>query len=99
VEGVFDYLTLHSWGIPALALVGTRARVETLSALGRFTRIYLALDNDPAGREATARLISHLGPRAIPIALPEVKDVAELAVHPNGRETLLSALDVAPLAA
>jgi DNA primase len=99
VEGVFDYLTLHSWGIPALALVGTRARAETLDTLGRFARIYLALDNDPAGREATAHLIDHLGPRAIPVALPEVKDVAELALHRNGRETLLGALDIAPLAA
>jgi DNA primase len=99
VEGVFDYLTLRSWGIPALALVGTRARAETLDALGRFTRIYLALDNDPAGRVATAHLIDHLGPRAIPVTLTEVKDVAELAVQRNGRETLLAALDVAPLAA
>lgn len=99
VEGVFDYLTLRSWGIPALALVGTRARAETLNALGRFTRVYLALDNDPAGREATAHLVDHLGSRAIPVALPDVKDVAELAVRRNGRAMLLGALDVAPLAA
>lgn len=94
VEGVFDYLTLRSWEIPALALVGTRVRAETLAALGRFARVYLALDNDPAGREATARLAAHLGERAIPVSLPKVKDINDLALHVNGRETLLRACDI-----
>jgi DNA primase len=99
VEGVFDLLTLRSWGVPALALVGTQVRPETLAALGGFARVYLALDNDAAGREATARLCTLLGARAIPIALPGVKDVAELAPHPNGRGRLLGALAVVPRAA
>lgn len=99
VEGVFDYLTLRSWGIPALALVGTRVRAETLAALGRFARIYVALDNDPAGQEAMRHLIDQLGPRAIPIAVPNAKDVAELATRPDGRDTLLGARESLPLAA
>jgi DNA primase len=99
VEGVFDYLTLRSWDVPALALVGTHVRAGTLAALGRFARVYLALDNDPAGRDATRHLIDHLGPRAIPVGVPDAKDVAELATRPNGRETLLGALDAPPVAA
>ena len=99
VEGVFDYLSLRSWGLPALALVGTHVRAETLAALGRFARVYLALDNDPAGREATSRLIDHLGERAVSVSLPDVKDVNELALRPNGRETLLRAFDAMPIAA
>jgi len=99
VEGIFDFLTLRSWGMPALALVGTQVRPETLAALERFRRIYLALDNDPAGRDASRRLADHLGDRAIPVSLPGVKDVADLAVRQNGREILVRALDITPLAA
>lgn len=100
VEGIFDYLTLRSWGIPALALVGTQVRSETLATLDRFHRVYLALDNDLAGREATARLSAHLGARAVPVSLPDgVKDVADLAHWPNGRDLLLRARDIVAPAA
>lgn len=99
VEGPFDYLSLRSMGLPVMALAGTHVRPETLAALGRFARLYLALDNDPAGRAATAHLAAQLGRRAIPITIPAVKDVAELARQPNGRARLLGTLGSAPLAA
>jgi DNA primase len=99
VEGVFDYLALRSWGIPALALVGTHVRAETLTALGRFARLYLALDNDAAGREATRQLVAHLGPRAVPVAIPNAKDVAELATSPQDRDALLRTVHSLPIAA
>ncbi|HZS00055.1 MAG TPA: toprim domain-containing protein [Chloroflexota bacterium] len=87
VEGVFDWLTLVQWGLPALALVGTRVRPEALRALGaRFERVYLALDADDAGREAADALARELGPRAATLRLPAgVKDVADLAPRPDGR--------------
>ena len=84
-EGVFDWLALRCWGYPALALVGTHVRGAALAALARFERIHLLLDNDEAGRAATAELARTLGQRAVPVALPGAKDVAELAARPGGR--------------
>lgn len=88
VEGPFDWLTLVSWGLPALALGGTDiatvTRREALAALARFGRVFLALDGDRAGREAAAALGARLGPRAIGLHLPGVEDVAELAPRPDG---------------
>ena len=84
VEGVFDWLTLQQWGEPSLALLGTHVRPKIVEALGRFERVYLVLDSDPAGREAAGRLLSTLGPLAVPVALDGVKDVAELATRPDG---------------
>jgi DNA primase len=84
VEGVFDWLTLRQWNVPALALLGTHIRPSMVEALRRFERIFLALDGDVAGREATQRLLDDLGPMAMPVTLPGVKDVAELAVRPDG---------------
>ena len=92
-EGPFDWLALRAWSVPALALAGTYVRPKVLNALGRFERLYLLLDNDDAGREATRRLMQGFGPRAVPVALPGVKDVAELAVRPNGCSILQAALE------
>lgn len=91
-EGPFDWLTLRQWGLPALALVGTHVRADVLRALCRFECIYLALDNDEAGHAATADLVQTLGPRAIPLTLTDVKDVADLALHPRGRKAFMRAL-------
>ena len=97
VEGPFDWLTLVQWGFPAVALVGTHVRRAVLGELGGFARLYLALDADDAGRAGAAALRGALGPRAVPVALPGVKDVAELAPHPGGRAVLAGALQRAGL--
>ena len=90
-EGVFDWLTLRQWGFPAVALTGTHLRPAALRALEQFERVYLALDADAAGEEATARIAAALGSRAVPVRLPGVKDVAELALHADGRALLVRA--------
>ncbi len=95
-EGVFDVLTLCQWGVPALALLGTHAPSDAVRALLRFRRIYLALDNDEAGRAATADLRSLLGSRAVPVLLPGgVKDVADLALLSDGKHVFFEALQCA----
>jgi DNA primase len=99
VEGPFDWLTLVQWGLPAVALVGTHVRREVLGELGGFARLYLALDADDAGRAGAAALRGALGPRAVPVALPGVKDVAELAPHPDGCAVLAGSLQRAGLPA
>ena len=49
-------------------------------------RIFLAFDNDGAGREATANLQLLLGRRAAVVNLPQgIADVGELTTLPNGK--------------
>ena len=92
-EGVFDVLTLRQWNLPSLALLGTHARSDAVRALLRFGRIYLALDNDEAGRAATAELRSVLGSRLVPVGLPQdIKDVGDLALVPDGKALFMTAL-------
>jgi DNA primase len=102
VEGPFDALVLATWGVPALALVGTHASAAALRGLERFERIYLVLDADAAGREGAAALRAALGPRAVPVSLAGirgVKDAADLAAHPRGRALFDGRLRAARLAA
>jgi DNA primase len=97
VEGIFDWLVLSQWGIPSLALVGTHLRPDLLAALARFQHLYIVMDNDAAGHTATEALVRALGPRALPVDLAGVKDVADLALEPGGRARFARALsDTAP---
>ena len=85
-EGVFDWLVLAQWGLPACAALGTQGLERVASALRGCPRVFLAFDNDEAGREAAARLGALLGPRAATVALPaSVSDVAELGASSHGR--------------
>jgi len=95
-EGPFDWLTAVEWGLPAVALQGTRLSRQHESQLDRFERIYLALDNDPAGRGATHELAGRLGRRAIPVELPPgTTDLNDLQRRPNGRAEFLRCLQAA----
>ena len=92
-EGVFDWLALTGWGLPAVAALGTQGVERVASALRGCPRVFLAFDNDDAGREATERLQTLLGRRAAAVTLPQgVGDVAELATRPHGRSVLLRLL-------
>ena len=92
-EGVFDWLGLTGWGLPACAALGTQGMERVASALLGCPRVFLAFDNDGAGREATERLLTLLGRRAAAVALPAgVGDVAELAALPHGRTVFLRLL-------
>jgi DNA primase len=95
VEGPFDWLTLRSWDLPAVALVGTHVRTAAVQALSRFERIYLALDNDEAGHAAAVAINAALGNRAALVQLPGVKDVADLATLPDGRVAFAHAVEEA----
>ncbi len=85
-EGVFDWLALAQWDVPACAALGTQGLERVASALRGCPRVFLAFDNDEAGRDAAARLGGLLGPRATALSLPaSASDVAELAASSNGR--------------
>ena len=92
-EGVFDWLALTGWGLPAVAALGTQGVERVAAALRGCPRVFLAFDSDDAGREAAERLLTLLGRRAAAVALPEaVGDVAELAALPHGRAAFLRLL-------
>ena len=92
-EGLFDWLSLAGWGLPACAALGTQGVERIASALRGCPRVFLAFDNDDAGREATERLAALLGRRAAAVTLPDgVGDVAEIATHPRGRAVFLRLL-------
>ena len=85
-EGLFDWLALAGWSLPAVAALGTQGMERVASALRGCPSVFLAFDNDDAGREATERLLTLLGRRAAAVALPQgVGDVGELAARPQGR--------------
>ena len=66
VEGPADWLALRMWGVPGMALCGTAASPRMLEALKRWHRLYVVMDTDEAGREATLRLCDALGKHAVP---------------------------------
>jgi DNA primase len=85
VEGPTDRLALSCLGVPALALCGTCLPGPTLEQLGRWARLYLVLDDDRAGLDATTRLVRIFGDRVIPVKLPaSVQDPADLARRHDG---------------
>ncbi len=95
-EGLFDWLSLTGWGLPAVAALGTQGVERVASALRGCPRVFLAFDGDDAGREATERLLTLLGRRAAAVTLPRgVGDVSELAAHARGQSVFLRLLSLA----
>ena len=92
-EGLFDWLCLAGWGLPAIAALGTQGLDRVVSTLRGCPRVFLAFDNDDAGMEAGERLTNLLGRRAAVVTFPQgVGDVAELGTHPHGRDLFLRLL-------
>ena len=94
-EGLFDWLALTGWGLPAVAALGTQGMERVASALRGCPRVFLAFDGDDAGREATEQLLTLLGRRAAAALPAGVGDVAELAALPHGRAAFLHLLPLA----
>ena len=93
-EGLFDWLLLTAWDLPAVAALGTQGMDRLTSSLQAQPRVFLAFDADEAGREAIQQLSALLGPhRARAVTLPDgVGDVAELGARPDGRALFLNSL-------
>ena len=100
-EGLFDWLLLAAWGLPAVAALGTQGMDKLASSLQGRPRVVIAFDADQAGSDAARQLSGLLGPhRARVLNLPAgVGDVAELGAHPDGRSIFLDALQRAAVAA
>ncbi len=95
-EGLFDWVALARWRLPACAALGTQGVERVAAALRCCPRVFLAFDADDAGRSASSRLAGLLGRRAATVTLPEgVADVADLAVRPHARAAFLRSLEQA----
>jgi DNA primase len=96
VEGPMDVLALRKWGVPGLALCGTGIGPAMLQEIGRWSRLYVVMDADAAGRDASAKLVEAFGARAVFVTLPlGVKDPADMAVLPNGGTLFARAINQA----
>jgi len=93
-EGLFDWLLLTAWGLPACCALGTQSLDKLASALQGQPRVFLAFDADEAGRVAADELQVLLGShRAARVTFPEgVSDVAELGARRDGRAAFLDLL-------
>ena len=93
-EGLFDWLLLAGWGLPAAAALGTQGMDRLASSLQDRPRVFLAFDSDEAGREAASQLTDLLGSHRTRLATlpPGVSDVAELGRRPDGRAVFLDLL-------
>ena len=92
-EGMFDWLTLAQWGLPACAALGTQGLQRVAQAVSRFANVFVAFDKDDAGQAAATRLSSLLERRAATVLLPrDYLDVGELATVPDGRAAFLAQL-------
>ncbi len=99
-EGLFDWLLLSEWGVPACAVLGTQGLERAAAALRGCPHVFLAFDRDEAGHEAAVVLSGLLGRRAAVVTLPDgVADVADLATHREGRGAFLRLLERAATAA
>ena len=99
-EGLFDWVALAGWGLPACAALGTQGAERIAASLRGCGRVFLAFDADDAGREMTERLGSLLGRRAAPVTLPGgISDAAEIAALPGGRAAFMRLLKAAARAA
>lgn len=88
VSGNCDAMTYHQCGIPALSVPnggGGGAKQDWIFSdydrLSRFDHIYLSMDNDPVGREATAEIIKRLGSERCRIVELPYKDANECFSH------------------
>ena len=93
-EGLFDWISLKQWDLPAVALSGTHGRATWGESFKDFRHVVTAFDSDDAGAEAVERTVEQLGAeRAAAVTLPnEVKDIGELALLDNGQDDFRSAL-------
>jgi DNA primase len=85
IEGVFDWLTAVSWGLPAFSACGTALPANRLGWLARAEVVWGVLDADRGGREGSERFAAALGRRWRPLALPDGLDLNDLGRQPGGR--------------
>ena len=93
-EGLFDWISLKQWGLPAVALSGTHGMATRRGAFKDNLHVITAFDSDKAGADAHERTAEELGSeRTAAVPLPNgVKDIGELAAMDGAEDSFRSAL-------
>lgn len=97
VEGQADAVTLGSWGVAAVALAGVAASPDLAEMMARHGTIYLSMDDDQAGRAATAKLGDLFGPMARVVTWPGGKDANAWHVSGGTSTRALATMGGAPI--
>lgn len=78
VEGMTDVMQLHIWGVPAVCNFGTAISKEQIRLITKyFDKVYLAFDNDAAGRagyDSNIEFLRKIGIEIWKFTLPIKKD-------------------------
>ena len=70
-EGLFDYITLAQWNLPACAIMGPQSSESRADQFDGFTHVFTAMDADERGQEFAENLVEALGEdRVAPVQLP-----------------------------
>ena len=93
-EGVFDWLTLLEWELPAFGWLGGSLSPLALAELEGVPLIYLVPDRDEAGQTIGETVATQVGrERVHMIRLPEgAKDINDLAQQPESKRRFREAL-------
>lgn len=93
VEGIFDALSLHTVGEPAVAIIGSYLQDHQISNFAGILGVKLCFDNDDAGYKSTKHIINQLKniiPIIQPIRLPkDIKDVNDLFIQGRMNEIIV----------
>ena len=95
IEGQGDGVTLGQWGMAAVALAGAGASEKLVKVLQQHKAVYVALDEDPTGHEATRNLATALGPLVRVVTWP-AHDANDWLKEGGTAEECQKLLDKAP---
>ena len=94
-EGVFDYIVLRQWGMDRTVALAGNGKVERIlyeTKKSGASSVAFALDADSKSDGLLESILTELTIPARVAELPEGKDVADLAMIPDGRERFEIAL-------
>ena len=97
VEGHFDVMAAHEYGIKAVSVPNGTADLTWIETcwdfIDRFQKVYLYFDNDPAGQDAAEKIVKRLGEwRCYNVLLPE-KDLNDCLIKGVWDEAIKEQID------
>ena len=94
VEGAIDWLAFATSGAPAVAILGNGdLSAERIRFFGQFDRIYLAFDNDDAGKEFRATYSEAFPDKTFRVVLPHGYNDPGTLLQEEGRPAVQKFVD------
>ena len=98
VEGQPDAITMAQWGLDSVALCGTGLDDGLQADLQEVKYLFLGLDDDKAGLDATLNLAMQVNPMARVVRWPQ-KDANDWLQVGGGRDDVRKLMNASPTAA